>query len=81
MAKKGKLYYTIKYDEVVLRLITDMQKKLDMYENDVKMLLHTIINPDFLHIPESENEDINFIQKQLIKLKKELIELKQNKSN
>ena len=41
--KKGKLFYTIKYDAAALRLVADMQKEIDEYQeiiDNIFMLLH-----------------------------------------
>ena len=41
--KKGKLFYTIKYDAAALRLVADMQKEIDQYQeiiDNIFILLH-----------------------------------------
>ena len=43
LLKKGKLFYTIKYDAAALRLVADMQKEIDEYQeiiDNIFMLLH-----------------------------------------
>lgn len=41
--KKGKLFYPIKYDAAALRLVADMQKQIDEYQeiiDNIFILLH-----------------------------------------
>lgn len=77
----GKLHYTISVDESALQFVCDLQRQICDYENEISMLLHAVVNPDFKYIPKPDNKDISFIQEAVIKMRKEIISLKEQLTN
>lgn len=77
----GRLHYTISVDGSALKFVCDLQRQICDYENEISMLLHAVINPDFKYIPIPENTDIKLIQGEVIKMRKEIISLKEQLTN
>lgn len=71
--KKGKLNYTIKYDESALKLIADMQKKIDEYERALDNILLCLIDYDAVTIKSTDHRAVGVIHDKILQYKKELM--------
>ena len=71
--KRGKLHYTIKYDESALKFIADLQKKIDEYGRAMDAIILALVDYDSVSTKFSSDYRIGCIFSLLDQYKKELM--------
>lgn len=74
--KIGELYYTVKCDESALRLVADMQKKIDEYGRAMDAIILALVDYDSVSTEFSSDYRIGCVFSLLDQYKKELMKTK-----